>query len=239
MYLTNVLKFWRMTKVWFLVCSSMAIQPRESLLLQQVFWRPLRLVRTLAPTVWVNGFGYVWMCVQLLCFRLFDSNFRHVSSTVWGKVMFLHLCVILFMGVVSTSRGVCIRGGCLHAGGICIQGEGMESASRGNLHRGGGGLGRSPPSHRILWDTISESAFRLVEYILVWINILSCAVIDQDCNNSAPHLPLFTTCYHPARYYYLSLVYTYRQRHRFCEWHLWSFWQNQVRPIYGRCFTFK
>ena len=147
-----------MTKVWFLVCSSMDIQPRESLLLQQVFWRPLRLVRTLAPTVWVNGFGHVWMCVQLLCFRLFDSNFRHVSSTVWGKVMFLHLCVILFMG------GCLPPGVSASGGGVCMQG-GSASRGRGwSLHQEGiciGGGWEDPP-HRIAYYGIQSTSLHSV-----------------------------------------------------------------------------
>ena len=63
---TNVLKFWRMTKVWYQVCSSTGIQPPESLLWQQVFWRPLRLVCTLARIIYVHGFGRAWMCVATL-----------------------------------------------------------------------------------------------------------------------------------------------------------------------------
>ena len=52
-----------------------------------------------------------------------------VVWVVWGKVVFLHLCAILFTG------RVCLQGG-LHWGG---------SASRGVCIRGGGGrLGKAP-----------------------------------------------------------------------------------------------
>ena len=59
------------------------------------------------------------------------------TNEVWGKVMFLHLCVILFTG------GGLHPGG-LHPGGVCI-GEGGGSASRGVCIQEAGG-GQTPLS---------------------------------------------------------------------------------------------
>ena len=48
---------------------------------------------------------------------------RHANE-VWGKVMFLHLCVILFTGGLHSRRGVCIQGGGSASGmRVCIQGR--------------------------------------------------------------------------------------------------------------------
>ena len=69
------------------------------------------------------GFVVTNCCDNLL------SKLLPPANEVWGKVMFLHLCVILFTG------GSASRGG-LHPGG---------SASRAGLHRKGRGLGRSLP----------------------------------------------------------------------------------------------
>ena len=91
---------------------------------------------------------------------------------IWGKVMFLHLCVILFTGrggfpacIIghmtgggwSVSSGVCIQGRVciqegLNTGGVCIQ-------------RGWADL---PKIHGILWDTVIKQAVCiLLECILV------------------------------------------------------------------------
>ena len=65
------------------------------------------------------------------------------ANEVWGKVMFLHLCVILFTG------GVCIRGASASKGGVCIQD------------------GFCPPC-QILHYTVIERAVRiLLECILI------------------------------------------------------------------------
>ena len=82
--------------------------------------------------------------------KIFHSKILPSSNEVWGKVMFLHLCVILFPG------------GGLHPGGrssfrwigVCIQGRDWPTS----------------PLHRILWDTVNERTVRiLLECILVVI----------------------------------------------------------------------
>ena len=73
------------------------------------------------------GFVVTNCCDNLL------SKLLPPANEVWGKVMFLHLCVILFTGG-SASEGVCIQGG-LHPGG---------SASRGSASEGEG-VGQIPP----------------------------------------------------------------------------------------------
>ena len=61
--------------------------------------------------------------------NIFGVIFLPPANKVWGKVMFLHLCVILF------TEGVCIQGG-LYLVGVCIQ---------GGLHRGDGQTPLPPP----------------------------------------------------------------------------------------------
>ena len=68
--------------------------------------------------------------------------------------MFLHLCVILFLGGGLASH---MTRGDLHAGGICIWGVCMQ-----------GGVGKTPP---ILQDMVNKWKIRiLLECILVVCN---------------------------------------------------------------------
>ena len=70
--------------------------------------------------------------------KRFQQEYFYCPQTkVWGKVIFLHLCVILFTrgsasgGSASRGGGSASRGGGLHPGeGVCIRGGG--SASRGS-----------------------------------------------------------------------------------------------------------
>ena len=95
------------------------------------------------------------------------------ANEVWGKVVFLHLCIILFT-VGSASRGVRIQGGLppggggLHPGGrgICIQGE-------KGLHPGGG-LGRPPSFGYYGIRSTSGRYASLLECILVEQIITPC-----------------------------------------------------------------
>ena len=95
------------------------------------------------------------------------------ANEVWGKVMFLHLCVSLFTGGSASMVG-------LNPGGwwVCIKEEEGSASLRGGVHLGslhpwgsafgGGGVGRPP--HRILQDTVNEWAVHiLLEFILVTI----------------------------------------------------------------------
>ena len=63
------------------------------------------------------------------CETLFCCNKHYVflppANEVWGKVMFLHLCVILF-----TCGGVCLQG-------VSIQGEGFYNWGGGSSSSGG------------------------------------------------------------------------------------------------------
>ena len=82
------------------------------------------------------------------------------ANEVWGKVMFLHLCVILFTGEGSTWGGVLHPGGRLHRGVDLHPGG---SAFRRGLHAG---VGRPP--YWMLRDTVNERAVHiLLECILV------------------------------------------------------------------------
>ena len=63
---------------------------------------------------------------------------------VWGKVMFLHLCVILFTGLPSMhhrshDQGSASGEGLHPGGGVCIKGAGSAS----------GGWAESPQYYRI------------------------------------------------------------------------------------------
>ena len=67
-----------------------------------------------------------------------ELGYLLAANEVWGKVMFLHLCVILFTvggggAGVSASREVCIEGG-----------------------------GWADTPHRILRDTVNERAVRIL-----------------------------------------------------------------------------
>ena len=48
----------------------------------------------------------------------------HFENEVWGKVIFLHLSVILFTGGACVVGGICGRGVCM-AGGTCGEGACM------------------------------------------------------------------------------------------------------------------
>ena len=69
------------------------------------------------------------------------------ANKVWDKVMFLHLCVILFTGRWFTSGWFCIQGG-LHPRGLPL-GGGLPPGGLhpGRLHpwRGSASKGRSAP----------------------------------------------------------------------------------------------
>ena len=43
-------------------------------------------------------------------------HFLPPANEVWGKVMFLHLCVILFTGGGCIQEGVCVQGVCIGGG---------------------------------------------------------------------------------------------------------------------------
>ena len=99
------------------------------------------------------------------------------ANDVWGNVMFLHPCVIVFTGVGLASHmhhwSQSHDQGGLHPGGICIQGGrclhpgGGSASTVGGLHLGG--VGKTPPPPRALQDTVNKRAVRiLLECILVW-----------------------------------------------------------------------
>ena len=80
------------------------------------------------------------------------------ANEVWGKVIFLHLCVILFIGGVCfpacitghMTRGSASVGG-LHLGGLHLGGLhlGRSASGKGNLHTGG-------TLPRVLWDMVNK-----------------------------------------------------------------------------------
>ena len=130
-----------------------------------------------------------------------NTKYKHLKQTtfnllspaneVWGKVMFLHMCVILFtegwlpsMHHMSHDQGVCIRGrGSASRGsassGVCIWGSAFRriciqggSASRWSASRGvclqgregsasGGGLGRLTSLPR---GEVEQTPPRYMEY---------------------------------------------------------------------------
>ena len=82
-----------------------------------------------------------------LVFRYIKMTYLPPANEVWGKVMFLHLCVILFTGVVGfqacitghMTKGVCIwQGVCIRRGsassGSTSGGGGSASMEGGSLH---------------------------------------------------------------------------------------------------------
>ena len=102
------------------------------------------------------------------------------ANDVWGKVMFLHPCVIVFTGVGLASHmhhgsqshdqgglhpgGICIQGGrCLHPGGICIQGGRCLHPGGVCIHGGGSASRRGwedpPPEHYKIQSIRERYAF--------------------------------------------------------------------------------
>ena len=83
------------------------------------------------------------------------------ENAVWGKVMFLHLCVIVFKEGVSVQVGFCPCGLCpggLYPGGLCLGGGGLCPGG-GGLCLGGRGLcllgvGESLSKEVILWGSV-------------------------------------------------------------------------------------
>ena len=128
---------------------------------------------TLYPTSngshWSRQYASYWNALLLLPANLF-----------FGKVMFSHLCVILFRGGFgwfpsmhhrSHDQGICIRGVCLH-GRVYLQ--------------GGCWADPHPQTHGILRDTVNKRTERiLLECILVletdsgsvWIFVSNSATI--------------------------------------------------------------
>ena len=53
---------------------------------------------------------------------MFLLRLVHADNEVWGKVMFLHLSVILFMGRVSVKGGLC-------PGGVSVQWVSVQGVS--------------------------------------------------------------------------------------------------------------
>ena len=101
------------------------------------------------------------------------------AKEVWGKVMFLHLCVILFTGGDwlpsmhhrSHDQGVCLWGVCLWEiclWGVCIQGD---------LHPGWADSPPPPEIHGILQDTVNK---RVVRILLECINVKFAASCKED-----------------------------------------------------------
>ena len=106
------------------------------------------------------------------------------ANDVWGNVMFLHPCVIVFTWVGLASHmhhlsqshdqgglhpgGICIQGGrCLHPGGVCIHGGG--SASRR-------GWEDPPPPEHYKIQSISE------RYAFYWSAFLfGITFTEPDC----------------------------------------------------------
>ena len=132
--------------------------------------------------------NFLWWVCPLLWKS--DFLFSTIRKRSLGKVIFLHLCVILFTGGFgfpacitghmtkggsasggggSASSGcqVCFQGGGLHPGGLHA---GKVCLARGGLHLGvlhpgrigsaSGGLGRYFPPPRALWDTVNKQAVR-------------------------------------------------------------------------------
>ena len=61
------------------------------------------------------------------------------SNEVWGKVMFFHLCVILFTGGRSASGGESLPPGGSAFGGVCIDwGLGRPPSTTGYGQQAGG-----------------------------------------------------------------------------------------------------
>ena len=92
------------------------------------------------------------------------------AKEVWGKVMFLHLCAILFTGAGwggwlhsmhhrSHDRGFCIQEGSIYGGMVRIQ---------GSLHEGGVCIGVGGCADPLPWYTVNKRVVRiLLECILV------------------------------------------------------------------------
>ena len=74
------------------------------------------------------------------------------ANEVWGKVIFLHLFVILFTGGACVAGGVCGLGGVRGEGGMC--GKGGHAWQRGGCvwQRGGMCMVCTPPSTRYCWS---------------------------------------------------------------------------------------
>ena len=87
------------------------------------------------------------------------------ANKVWGKVMVLHLSVILSTCIqVTWAWGICLRRG------VCLQGgsASRESASRGSVSRGSlhpwGGVGQIPPQRYMGYYRIQSTSERYPSY---------------------------------------------------------------------------
>ena len=115
--------------------------------------------------------------------------------------MFLHLCVILFTGRGSVSKGGGLHQGgrgVVHLGGSCIQ-RGVcfqwGSASGGSGLHPRGWADNSPP-YRILWDTVNEQVVCiLLECILVFMHV--CLFIGEVVPEPPRTNPTQTRAPHP------------------------------------------
>ena len=112
------------------------------------------------------------------CKHLKQTMFNLLSpaNEVWGKVMFLHMCVILFTGGwlpsmhhMSHVQGVCIVG-------VWIQGDQTHKSA----YRRGWADPPLPKIHGILWDTVNKRAVRiLLECILVFMMWMTLSFIPE------------------------------------------------------------
>ena len=96
-------------------------------------------------------FCWIRSMYHYFCTVLFTLYLPPVNE-VWGKVMFLHLCVILFRGVLTSQHASQVT----WPGGVCPQ----------------EGFGRPPTPDGILWDTVKKRTVRmLLECILVFVYV--------------------------------------------------------------------
>ena len=100
-----------------------------------------------------NTYTSLFLIPTIVCLQ---CSYLRPANEVLGKVMFLHLCVILFTGVSASGglhAGVCIRG-------VCIQGDlhpGGSASRRGSASRGW-----ADPSPQALQDTVNKRAVHII-----------------------------------------------------------------------------
>ena len=141
------------------------------------------LVLTSSGAHWSDG---MHPAVMLSCYRPQQS---------WGKVMFLHMCVILFTGGVSGPAGVCLflrgcawsQGGAWSWGGVPGPMGGGGAWSRGTLVLGGawsrgrclvpGGAWWRPPDGHCCGRYASYwNAFLFLNYFSFFLAVLQCQI---------------------------------------------------------------